>query len=143
MVFDLVCGPKGPFFVSDSSGMFCKRAINSSPQPTVTSPQGCTAEKSYLVEVVPKISIPSAFTPNGDGRNDVFHAIYGPDISDVRLSVFDRWGECLFTDPGTHQGWDGTVGGKKQPPGTYVWMFEYKDSTGISRVLKGTVELIR
>jgi len=109
----------------------------------VTSAQGCAAQKSFTIQVVPKISIPNAFTPNGDGKNDVFRAIYGPDISNVRLSVFDRWGELLFTDPGTHQGWDGSVNGKKQPPGTFVWLFEYKDQTGISRVLKGTVELIR
>ena len=110
---------------------------------TVTSTQGCTAQKSFTIQVVPKISIPNAFTPDGNGRNDLFRATYGPDISDVRLFVFDRWGQLLFTDPGAHHAWDGTFNGKKQPTGTYVWMFEYKDKTGSPSMLKGTVELVR
>lgn len=110
---------------------------------TVTSAQGCSAQKAYTIEVIPKITIPNAFTPDGNGRNDVFRALYGSDISNVRVSVFDRVGQLLFTDRGTHQGWDGRSGGKRQPEGTYVWVFEYTDSTGTSRMLKGTVELIR
>jgi gliding motility-associated-like protein len=107
------------------------------------SDQGCTGEKSFTIEVIPKISIPSAFTPNGDGKNDLFRAVYGSDISEVRLAVYDRWGQLLFIDQGTHQGWNGTFAGKTQPAGTYVWIFEYKESTGISKSLKGTFELVR
>jgi len=109
----------------------------------VTSDKGCSATGSFTVKVITRITVPNAFSPNADGRNDVFRASYGFDISDVRFSVFNRWGESVFIDKGTHKGWDGTVGGKQQPPGTYVWIFAYKDSSGRSRVLQGTVELIR
>src|ERR1700744_1695604 len=56
-----------------------------------TTDQGCTAQKAFTVEVVPRISVPNAFTPDGDGKNDVFRAVYGSDISEVRLAVYDRW----------------------------------------------------
>ncbi|HTI91474.1 MAG TPA: T9SS type B sorting domain-containing protein [Puia sp.] len=107
------------------------------------SDKGCTAEKAFTVEVIPRIVIPNAFTPNNDGNNDVFRAIYGSDISHIRLSVFDRWGSLLFVDNGTHKGWDGFYGGKMQSAGTYAWMFQYTDVTGKIIVLKGTVTLIR
>ena len=96
-----------------------------------------------IIEVVPRISLPNAFTPNGDGKNDVFRAVYGSDISEVRLAVYDRWGQLLFVDPGTHEGWNGNVGASREPAGTYVWIFQYKDIEGITRMRRGTVELIR
>lgn len=109
----------------------------------MSTDQGCSAQKAFTVDVIPKISIPNAFTPNSDGKNDVFRAVYGSDISNVRLAVYDRWGQLLFVDPGTHTGWDGNAGAAKEPAGTYVWIFQYKDIAGILRVRKGTVELIR
>ena len=110
---------------------------------SVVSDKGCTAEKKFTVEVIPKIVIPNAFTPNDDGKNDVFRAIYGSDISHISLSVFDRWGSVLFADNGTHKSWDGSYGGKMQPAGTYAWVFQYTDLTGKVKMLKGTVLLIR
>jgi len=93
--------------------------------------------------VIPKISIPSAFSPNGDGKNDVLRALYGSDISQAWFYVYNRWGQLLFVDAGTHKSWDGSFADVMQPAGTYAWTFEYKDITGKMHVLKGTVALIR
>jgi gliding motility-associated-like protein len=109
----------------------------------VVSVNGCPAEKQVSITVISNITIPNAFTPNSDGKNDAFRALYGNDISAVHFRVFNRWGQLLFEDNGSHKTWDGTFGGTAQPAGTYVWMFEYKDITGKQKLLKGCVDLIR
>jgi gliding motility-associated-like protein len=120
-----------------------------SPQSTtiytlnVNSDQGCISQKQVTVTVIAKISIPNAFTPNGDGKNENFQALYGSDVFSVHFRVFNRWGQLVFEDNGSHKTWDGKFGGIPQSAGTYAWVFEYKDISGMSNVLKGTVELIR
>ena len=109
----------------------------------VTTPDGCVVDKSFYVTVLTKISIPNAFTPNGDGKNDVFRALYGTDISAVTFSIYNRWGQLVFEDQGTHKGWDGTFGGSPQPEGTYVYEFKYKDHDGNNQLLSGAFLLIR
>jgi len=109
----------------------------------VFSDKGCEAEKTFEIEVIPRIVIPNAFTPNSDGKNDVFRAIYGSDIFHVHLAIFDRWGLLVFEDNGSHKTWDGSYDGKPLSAGTYAWIFQYIDAVGAARVLKGTVLLIR
>jgi gliding motility-associated-like protein len=109
----------------------------------VFSDKGCEAEKTFVIEVIPRIVIPDAFTPNSDGKNDVFRGIYGSDISHVHLAVFDRWGRLVFEDNGSHKTWDGSFDGKMLSAGTYAWIFKYTDAAGTARVLKGTVLLIK
>lgn len=104
---------------------------------------GCITEKTITVIVLTQITIPNAFTPNGDGKNELFRALYGVDASDVNFSVYNRWGQLVFQDKGNHKGWDGTYGGQQQPAGTYVWVFKYKTATNELKKLKGTVLLIR
>jgi gliding motility-associated-like protein len=110
---------------------------------TVTSTDGCTAVKNIELFATVNISIPNAFTPNHDGKNNVFKAIYGSNIDHVDFKVYNRWGGLIFEDTGTHQGWDGTFGNTPQPPGTYAWVFQYTTASGQAKVLTGTVILIR
>ncbi len=89
------------------------------------------------------IYLPSGFTPNGDGRNDIFKAV---DLSGQRmilLSVYNRYGENIFSAKNVSTGWDGTFKGVNQPPGTYVYIFRYSDLEGNLHTLEGTVVLIR
>jgi gliding motility-associated-like protein len=109
----------------------------------VITTDGCIAEKQVTITVITKISIPNAFTPNEDGRNDLFVPLYGSDISQVEFRVFNRWGQMVFEDNGSHKGWNGEFHGAPQPAGTYVWSFVFKDLSGVERSLKGIVELIR
>jgi gliding motility-associated-like protein len=88
--------------------------------------------------------MPNAFTPNGDGRNDLFRIPPGIPVTAVRFEVFDRWGTRVFAGEGDQVAWDGTTGGKPQPSGTYVWLIGYYNPLIRQTVMKsGTVELIR
>ena len=115
----------------------------------VTSPGGCQAKGDITVYVYTPLSLPNAFTPNGDGRNDRLYVLGGPAGSTVHaFFVFDRWGSRIFsaqnTAPGDpSRGWDGTIAGRPAPPGTYVYMIEITFAGGSRQVYKGTVELIR
>jgi gliding motility-associated-like protein len=91
----------------------------------------------------PQIFVPSAFTPNRDGKNDVFRPI-AVGISKIEyFRVFNRWGQLVFSTTTDEFGWDGRIGGKEQGTGTYVWVVKAVDYTGKAVFAKGTVTLIR
>ncbi len=118
----------------------------------VTNRSGCVAYDSVQVHILCKTSlvrIPSAFTPNSDGRNDRF-TVTGSGIKEIRhFAVFDRLGEELFETTNlsvgetSYTGWDGTYKNKPMPPGTYVYIAELVCDTGELFTYKGTVVLIR
>ncbi len=88
------------------------------------------------------VALPTAFSPNGDGKNDFFRPLAKGLIA-YRLQVFNRWGEKVFESESWHDGWDGTWRGKAQPSGTYVWTMwgQLEDNTIIER--SGNVTLLR
>jgi gliding motility-associated-like protein len=91
-----------------------------------------------------KFYVPSAFTPNGDGRNDIFKPSYKCFFSKYRLRIFNRWGQVVFNSQNPDTGWDGMVNSFPQPIGTYIWEMEYFDTLMGEMVKKnGTVVLIR
>jgi gliding motility-associated-like protein len=116
---------------------------------TVKTAQGCTASATIKVEVYGKLSIPSAFTPNGDGKNDIFYVLGGPPGSSIRdLSVYNRWGQKVFqvhdgvtADPAF--GWNGMYNGAPAPTGAYVYSLTMRFSDGTQQQLQGTVILVR
>jgi gliding motility-associated-like protein len=116
---------------------------------TVTSVGGCKASGEIRVDVYTPLTVPNAFTPNGDGHNDVFYVLAGPEgIRISELNVYDRWGLCVFQNKGgapgdPHDGWDGTYKGKPAPAGTYVYIAVIPGLNGQQQVYKGTVMLIR
>jgi gliding motility-associated-like protein len=89
------------------------------------------------------IAVPNAFTPNGDGLNDMFKVHYYKMPQQFSMRIFNRNGMELFftTDPGT--GWDGFFNGASQPAGSYVWYIRYRDGKDIDHELKGVLVLIR
>lgn len=116
---------------------------------TVTAPGGCSATGTILVNVYTPLSIPGAFTPNGDGHNDDFYVLGGPVNSEVEdFAVFNRFGAEMFhvhdVAPGDRTyGWNGTWHGSPAPAGTYVYVVVMKFAAGNRQVYKGTVILIR
>lgn len=111
-----------------------------------TSPQGCKGNDSVLVRVFkldPDMYVPTAFTPNGDGLNDILRPIL-IGMKELRyFRVYNRFGQMLYATSDIGKGWDGKFGGRGQDPGTYVWMAEgitYKNQT---RFKKGYAVLIR
>jgi gliding motility-associated-like protein len=112
---------------------------------------GCndTATVTITVNTIESVFVPNAFTPNGDGVNDVF-TIYGStDVQRVeRLLVFDRWGELVYeaTDFAPNDlanGWDGSFKSKKLNPAVFVYYAEITLVNGETVTRKGDVTLIR
>jgi gliding motility-associated-like protein len=90
-----------------------------------------------------EIYVPSAFSPNHDGHNDVLRVI-GPSIRELKVfAVYDRVGSQVFTTSNLSVGWDGTREGRELPAGTYVWMAVGVDFAGKVHEKKGTVVLVR
>ena len=84
---------------------------------------------------------PSAFTPNGDGLNDAWRPIFNhPErLEKYELRIFDRWGRLLFSTDNPYQGWSGD----DLPVGVYAWMMEYQGSGEGSKIVTGSVTLVR
>jgi len=116
---------------------------------TVGAPGGCTATGSILVNVYIPLSIPGAFTPNGDGHNDLFYILGGPVNSRIEeFGVFNRFGAEVFhahnVAPGDrNNAWNGYLNGRPAPAGTYVYFVKMKFANGHTQLYKGTVILIR
>jgi gliding motility-associated-like protein len=109
-------------------------------------PEGCIEEdelKVKLFKTGPDIFVPTAFTPNHDGRNDFLKPIAVGMKATGSFKVYNRWGQLVYSSAVVGPGWDGTLGGKEQAPGTYVFTAEGTDYLGKSVIKKGTVVLIR
>lgn len=112
---------------------------------TVTSSEGCIEKDTLYVKVYagPEFYVPTAFSPNNDGRNDVFRAI-SPGVPQLDFfCVWNRWGQEVFRAQSLSATWDGTFKGNPMPPGTYVWMIQGTDYTGRLFNRRGTVTIVR
>ncbi len=111
---------------------------------TVVDDAGCSVSESLLVKVAnPELLIPTAFSPNGDGANDVFRAL-NKNLVKYDLQVYNRWGEKIFETTDPVEGWDGVYDGIRQPLGVYVWQCSYQFSESQkSKTAKGNVTLMR
>lgn len=111
----------------------------------VTDNAGCVGYDTVNIKVYagPAYYIPNAFTPNGDGLNDVFRAIPPGIVKTDYFRIFNRWGQMLFETHQYMKGWDGTFVGKPQPNGVYVWMIKGIDKFGKVVEMRGTVTLIK
>jgi gliding motility-associated-like protein len=90
------------------------------------------------------VSVPNAFTPNGDGINDRLLPLYNCPIENVYLAVFNRWGEKVFETNTLGVGWNGIYKSELQPTDAYVYYVSYFDVTlGKSMELKGTALLLK
>jgi gliding motility-associated-like protein len=112
---------------------------------------GCNDTAAITITVNPteSVFVPNAFTPNGDGVNDVFTVYGSTDVQRVeRLLVFDRWGELVyeasdFAPNDLANGWDGTFKGKRLNPAVFVYYAEITLVNGDTVTRKGDVTLIR
>lgn len=110
----------------------------------VANSYGCTDTAYALMEIAPEFAfyIPNAFTPNGDGINDVFTGM-GMGIADYEMWIFDRWGAMIYYTNDISQGWNGGImdGDTKQE--VYVWKVFLRDVSGVSREYAGHVTLLK
>jgi gliding motility-associated-like protein len=109
---------------------------------TVVDTNGCIGRDSLLVispECVKEKLIPNVFTPDGDGKNDLFFIPGVCDSEDYSLNIYNRWGALIFSTTHRDNRWDGnTMAGKEAPAGTYYFMVKVFDKT-----YTGFVELLR
>jgi gliding motility-associated-like protein len=133
------------------TGLSCTTCANPTIQSNITQdyilvvkygPCQLSDTIQVIVQNNHTLYIPNAFTPNGDGINDVF-LVFGKEINYFHLQIFDRWGEKVFESDDENQGWDGTYRRAIQPPGVYVYTLDISFFGANSETHKGSISLIR
>jgi len=111
---------------------------------TVTDPFGCKASSMQQLDANTCCTVlfPNAFTPNGDGKNDVFRPLFNGYHNFHFFRIANRWGETIFESENSLPSWDGTFNGVTQDIGTYFYYIQY-DCGGNTIEAKGDVTLIR
>jgi gliding motility-associated-like protein len=112
---------------------------------SVQNDLGCSDEDTINIKVFKgnELYVPTAFTPNADGKND-YLVMVPAGITKVHFfRVYDRWGKLVFSTTDHRKGWDGKINGRDQDTGTYIWVAEGTDYLGAVVRRKGTCTLIR
>ncbi|MBS1756984.1 MAG: gliding motility-associated C-terminal domain-containing protein [Bacteroidetes bacterium] len=107
---------------------------------------GCILSDTLLVKVeaCPEyIYFPTAFTPNGDGKNDYFKPIVSGSFKQYSFSIFNRFGQKIFSTQNINEGWDGKLHGAYQDTDTYIWICTFRFRNEELKFRKGTVVLVR
>lgn len=106
----------------------------------------CIGQDTILVNpknCITGFYIPTAFTPNHDGRNDVIKPLLFGDIAYYEFTIFNRWGQQVFHSNDPSKGWNGSIGGHMQDVGTYAFTCQFQFEGERRRVERGTFVLIR
>jgi gliding motility-associated-like protein len=160
---DTIAAPNQPIQLNATGGLsyqwFPGTGLNNNniPDPIATlgndqtyylrafTPEGCESFDTLKIIIYkgPEIYVPGAFTPNGDGNNDVLRTRPVGIQTFEYFIVYNRYGQVIFRSSDPQRGWDGRVQGKEQNTGTYVWMAAGVDFLGNKIFRKGTVMLIR
>lgn len=115
-------------------------------QVTVTDGEGCQLSVTVeLPDQSPRISLPNAFSPNGDGDNDEFVAVYNCAV-EFQMLVYNQWGNIIFYSKNIMVGWDGTYEGKPVPSGNYTYRVIYggeANGNAYQEIVNGRVRVIR
>ncbi|MCP9235325.1 gliding motility-associated C-terminal domain-containing protein [Lewinella sp. JB7] len=119
------------------------------PQPlsytvTLTSDQGsCTFQATIVLPVEQsRVEAPDFFTPDNDGRNDLFRLFFNGQITDYTMIVYNRWGQKVFTSDDPLEGWDGTKDGTPQTADVYLYLAKFRQD-GVELQKDGQVSLVR
>ncbi len=121
----------------DQSGFWYE--IVAYPQDLAIRP---SSSNQLLFEIEVKGYFPNVFNPNSKGPNGRF-TVLGSFVSQLRLKIFNRWGELVYETTDIENGWDGTINGNPAPPGTYVYRAVVGTSDGQEQTYQGAVFLMR
>ncbi len=108
---------------------------------TATGPGNCTAMDTMQVKVLSLLTVTNAFSPNGDGINDVWMVPGLADYPQATVQIFDRYGRVVFNTTGYTKPWDGKLNGNPLPTGTYYYIIQTK--TEFVKPFSGTVTILR
>jgi gliding motility-associated-like protein len=130
----------------------CTNCSNPIASPTITTrytatnnlANDCQVTDYFTLVVLDDavVKIPTAFTPNGDGKNDWFGPV-GKVPNEYSIQIFNRNGEIVFKSSSTYSKWDGRFNGKLQPNGVFIYWVQYRDMKNKLLQQKGTLTLIR
>lgn len=111
---------------------------------TARNGSNCPAKlcREVSADIVPIVGLPSGFSPNGDGENDVLY-VRGAAIGKMNLKIFNRWGQLIFESDSQSKGWDGSFNGEPQPIEAYGYVLTVTFIDGTFKTLKGNVTLLR
>lgn len=112
----------------------------------VTDINGCAGTDT--ITVLPKqcmkgVYVPTAFSPNKDGKNDFFHPLVFGKIKKYHFVIYNRWGQNVFETTDANKAWDGTIAGVLQDPAVFTWVCIYQLEGEEAKKEKGTITLVR
>jgi len=148
----MATGTGGTYTWTDPATLSCAICQTTTATPTVTTgylvtlvdSAGCIATDSITVNVtyIESVGVPSAFSPNGDGNNDVLF-VKGAGFATIDFKVYNRYGQLVFETQDQSIGWDGTFNGKTLNSGTFAYILEYTFIGTEGGTASGTVTLIK
>ncbi len=106
--------------------------------------EGCTDTvcKPVTADIYPVADLPTAFSPNGDGKNDILF-VRGAGVQSMNLKIYNRWGQLVFESNSLDVGWDGTYKGKKQEMEAYAYVLNVTFTDETTLYKRGNVTLLR
>lgn len=138
------------FYMWDNYTQSRKREVTESGIYYVTvSNEGCAVSDTIVVNMCNSgvLTAPDAFTPNGDGINDVYRFISSDPTMKFNLTIFDRHGMVIYQSDDINAGWDGYSNGKACPSGVYIYMVKFVGSgtsdPGTEKILTGKIVLVK
>jgi gliding motility-associated-like protein len=142
----------GGIYIAPTSGNLGLTHVITALQPTETititvialGVSSCqnSSNNATAITLADEIFIPNSFTPNGDGKNDVFK-VYGNVLAGMEMNIFNQWGQLIYAGKDLSAGWDGTQQGRLQPIGVYFYAIRLRLNDGSEQVRKGSVNLLR
>ena len=142
-----VTAPEAIYVWSDGYSGGGERVITATGAYSVTVTNKCgTASDDIILEFLPfacDIFMPSAFSPNGDGLNDIFRP--SGTIIMKSMDIYNKWGELLYTSNGEEFGWDGYSSGERVQQGVYFFIIRYdkpEDDGILPQTLSGKLQLV-
>jgi gliding motility-associated-like protein len=145
-IYSYTWAPEGFFNQSNNNAPVVNAYVRAADEIslTVSSPYGCSATEKMMIDAQQccTVFLPNAFTPNGDGKNDIFRPVTAGNHAIKMFMIVNRWGKKVFETLDETKGWDGTFNGEDQDIGTYFYILQYK-CDGKTQELKGEVILVR
>jgi gliding motility-associated-like protein len=128
-------GSGNPAYTIQQPGIYSLSATNNC---------GTTTDEMVVANGVCTVYVPSGFTPNNDGKNDLFKALGTESVTEYGLTVFDRGGQIIFQTKDKTKGWDGKLNGTTFSSSVFVYLLRYKETGSADwLMIKGTIALVR
>lgn len=128
-------GSTQPSLLISQPGSYMLRASNTC---------GTTADTIMISKGQCEVRVPNAFTPNGDGINNTFRALGVDDVTQFKLTVYNRYGQVIFQTKDKYSGWNGKIHSRDADVGVYLYVIQYTNrGDNIPTTLKGTFTLLR